>query len=80
MIPRFLPALMVKPEFCSIAAQLSPWDCREEPRPAGLRCPSLLSLRGGFSSAAPSTSASAALICPKHLLLPSRLSRVSGPG
>lgn len=35
MIPRVLPALMVKPDFCSIAAQLSSWDCREEPSPGG---------------------------------------------
>lgn len=79
MIPSFLPSLMLKPEFGSIAAQLSSWDSREEPRPAGLRCPSP-ALKGGFSSATPSPSLSPALICPEHLLLPSCFSRVSGPG
>lgn len=53
MIPRFLPALVVKPGFGSIAAQLSSWDSGEGPRPAGLRCPSLVALKGGFPTATP---------------------------
>lgn len=68
MIPRVLPALMVKPEFGSMAAQLL--GQRRGPRPAGLCCPSLVALKGGFPSAPPSPSASPAVICPKHLLLP----------
>lgn len=71
---------MLKPEFCSIAAQLGSWDSGEGARPAGLRSPSPVALEGGFPPATPSTSASPAVICPKHLLPPAPPAAPVWPG